>query len=117
MIGKGSSTLQVLGCDEDSIEHVLHCCLWSKDSLIQHFVDDPDALRREAGLTGNPAIPPPSEGAELTCPVCLLTVPTSEMLWLWCNHVCCKVGTHGNSCDQLVMLLVVCLCTLVYYEN
>lgn len=87
-----SSILQVLGCDEDSIEHLLHCCLWSKDSLIQHFVDDPDALRREAGLTGNPSIPPPTEGAELTCPVCLLSVPTSEMLWLWCNHVCCKVG-------------------------
>ena len=92
MIGMGSSMLQVLGCDEDTIEHLLHCCLWSKDSLIQHFVDDPNALRREAGLTGNPAIPPPTEGAELTCPVCLLSVPTSEMLWLWCNHVSCKVG-------------------------
>ena len=84
--------LQVLDFDEDSIEHLLHCCLWSKDSLIQDFLDHPEGLRREMGLTGNPAIPPPAKGVELTCPVCLLSVPTSDMLWLWCNHACCKVG-------------------------
>lgn len=106
-----SSILQVLGCDEDSIEHLLHCCLWSKDSLIQHFVDDPDALRREAGLTGNPSIPPPTEGAELTCPVCLLSVPTSEMLWLWCNHVCCKVGDPWQSCSTGDAVSFVPFCT------
>ena len=75
------------------MEHLLHCCFWSKDSLIQHYLDHPESLRKEAGLSGDPAIPPPTKGAELTCPVCLLTVPTSEMLWLWCNHASCKV-TH-----------------------
>ena len=83
---------QVLGGDVDSIEHLLHCCLWSKDSLIQHYLDHPESLRKEAGLSGDPPIPPPTEGEELVCPVCLLSVPTSEMLWLWCNHACCKVG-------------------------
>ena len=84
--------LQVLNCDEDTIEHLMHCCLWSKDSLIQHYLDHPVSLRKEAGLTGDPAIPPPIEGAELMCPVCLLSAPASDMLWLWCNHACCKVG-------------------------
>lgn len=81
----------------DSIEHLLHCCFWSQDSLIQHYIDHPMTLRKETGLTGDPAIPPPAKGAELACPVCLLVVPTSDMLWLWCNHACCKVSVVSPS--------------------
>lgn len=81
----------------DSIEHLLHCCFWSQDSLIQHYIDHPMTLRKETGLTGDPAIPPPAKGAELACPICLLVVPTSDMLWLWCNHACCKVSVVSPS--------------------
>ena len=93
--GRGSLNVQILpqvhGVDEDSMEHLLHCCLWSTDSLIQHYLDHPASLCREVGLSGEPAIPPPTKGAKLSCPICLLNVPTTDMLWLWCNHACCKV--------------------------
>ena len=103
MYGKGSSIfmvmvvnvicalVQVLEVDEDSMEHLLHCCLWSTDSLIQHYLDHPESLCKEVGLRGDPAIPPPAKGDKLSCPICLLNVPTTDMLWLWCNHACCKV--------------------------
>ena len=62
--------------------------------LIQRYLNHAPALMQEAGLAGEPVTSPPSPGKQLSCPVCLQSVPYEEAAWLWCNHACCKVSTY-----------------------
>lgn len=76
------------------MEHLLFHCKWNKDTLIQRYLNHAPALMQEAGLAGEPVTSPPSPGKQLSCPVCLQSVPYEEAAWLWCNHACCKVSTY-----------------------
>ena len=90
---------QILKLDKAVVEALLIHCKWSKDRVLQQYLQNSAALMKEAGLGGADTADNPAPGSKVTCLVCLKEMGTEETAWLWCNHVCCKVGIYcGERC-------------------
>lgn len=83
----------VLKVERKNLELLLHHFQWNKDVLIQHYLNGPSQVMEEAGLSGKAVTSPPNRRRSVSCPVCLLSMPYKELMWLWCNHACCKVSS------------------------
>ena len=83
----------ILKLNVETLEHLFHHFQWNIDKLMQHYLNDSSAILKEAGLNGTPVGSPPTRRKSVSCPVCTSSVGPKEMLWLWCNHGCCKVST------------------------
>lgn len=83
----------VLKNEKDNLELILDHFKWNKDMLIQQYLDDPTRIMKEVGLSGKAATLSPVRRHSMACPVCVLSTPYKELVWLWCNHACCKVSS------------------------
>ena len=83
----------VLKVDRKNLELLLHHFQWNKDVLIQQYLDGSSKVLEEAGLSGKAVTSPPNRRRSVSCPVCLLSMPYKDLIWLWCNHACCKVSS------------------------
>ena len=92
---------QILKLDKAVVEALLIHCKWSKDRVLQQYLQNSAALMKEAGLGGADTADNPAPGSKVTCLVCLKEMGTEETAWLWCNHVCCKV--HVGTCTYCMV--------------
>lgn len=83
----------VLKIERKNLELLLHHFQWNKDVLIQQYLIGSSKVVVEAGLLGKAVTSPPNRRRSVSCPVCLLSMPYKELIWLWCNHACCKVSS------------------------
>jgi len=96
----------VLNLEEDVLEKLLHHFEWNTDHLIEEYMSDSSSVLKEVGVCGTPNSSPPSRRRSVTCPVCTMSVSSRDLLWLWCNHCCCKV--HVTQLHQTCLYICTC---------
>mmetsp|Transcript_24762 Transcript_24762/g.21961 ORF Transcript_24762/g.21961 Transcript_24762/m.21961 type:complete len:95 (+) Transcript_24762:295-579(+) len=79
----------MMGLNQDEALILSNHCGWRDDILQEKWLDNPDKIKKEAGLEPI-SVEPPQEAEELCCPLCFDDLPKSEFSSLKCNHFICN---------------------------
>jgi len=92
---------QALNVPVDQASFLLRIYNWSKDQLMENWLEDSFSIMKRNGLHLAVELPSSHSETEIECPICLDDVPTSQSFSLGCGHWFCRTCFEYYLEDQV----------------